>query len=84
MAPCDKRHPRVVAGADDRLHFGRRSREHDRARYRAQMRQRVRFVGDELRRIAQEPVGADRGGEFVEESRVQVPYSRPKTLEARG
>ena len=70
--------PLARADPHDRLHLGRRRRQHDERRRLAQVRQRVALVGQQLHRLAQHARSAPQiATQFVEEPFGHLAVSHP-------
>src|SRR5258706_11573806 len=59
-----------MAQPDDRLNGGGARRQHHRARRRAQMDERVRFVREQIRRIVEKGAGTGGTGELSDKTRI--------------
>ena len=67
MAARHERDAVPLAQPHDRLHFRRRPRQHDGARRRAQVHQRVGLVRQEIRRVLEQAAWSDGAREIAQE-----------------
>ena len=72
VAASDERHLLARAQSHDGLHLGRRRGQHDGRRHRAQVRQRVALVGQQLERIVEHVAIADNSPQLVEKGAIHV------------